>query len=320
MSANVKSDPHPFRHLLALGLIAVGVIPLPLRAAAACDSAIPLVAGETWRDPGSSAGETTCFSVGLEAPGTLVLEVSVPADAPRAILTYVGPDPIETTVPRLLHRSATHLVLTGDPGSHASPLDPPGEAYLVRVEAEDPRQPLPPFRLSVRSVADRFVGSIVKSETDGELEIEPDPLWAAPPIAEPVPAHRHDLAALLAFLAPRLPELCEQGETDDHGDVLLCATALPWSGVVHGEIGNQWGDDVDVFRFHLATLTTVEIRAAGEIELATELYDRHGQRLDFGGARRVRTLMPGTYFVRVEGLGDGAGRYSLSVTSPGPQP
>lgn len=300
MSANVKSDPHTLRILIAIGLIAFGWSPLPLAAAATCDSAIPLAAGDTWRDPGGAPGEAALFSVRPDAPGTLALEASAPSGGPRVTLALVRPEEAGTPASTILHESATCLVLDGVS---------PGGTYLVRVAAEDPRRPLAPFRLSVLFAADRRVGGLSKSETDGELEIEPDPLVAEAPAGR-------GLGGVIARLAPRLCELCAGGESDDHGDGFLCATALSWNRSVSGEIGNDWGDDGDVFRFRLAALVTVEIRAGGDSELVSELYDGHGQRLDVAGGtdpRLVRTLVPGTYFVRVEGRDGAGGRYTLSV-------
>ncbi len=321
MSVEITSRTN--RNPFILGLIAFSLTSIPAHAAhATCDSPIPLTAGETWRDPGSRAGAGSCFSVRLDAAGVLALDIAAPADAPRPRLTFLSPQ-------RTLQQSATSLILAADAGS-----------YRLRVESEDPRQPLPPFRLSTRFVADRRAAAgIDKSEDDSELEIEPDPFTAGPLAAcgskseddseleiEPDPVlagplsvtRPHDLAEVTALLSPRLCELCRPDDADDHGDAFLCATPLAWREKTGGEIGNGQGDDGDVFRFRLDSLTTVKLRARGAAELTAMLYDGHGQRLgtvedDGTGMRLVRTLVAGTYFVRLEGRDGAAGRYSLSV-------
>ncbi len=305
----------------------------------ATDGAIPLAVGETWRDPGAESGASVCFELSQDKAGILVLELvtSTAAPAVRLHLLAAGSEAF-----RHLHQGATRLMLDG-----------PATSHRVCVEAEDPRQPLSPFRLQSRFVAtacaphseksetdgeleidpDPFVAGplfpsaacrLAKSETDGELEIDPDPLWSDPQ-SSALGAESHDLPAVIAQLAPWRPELCGQGEMDDHGDGFLCATTLSWGEGIRGEIGNGWGDDSDVFRFHLSTLTTVELAARGEVELVGEVSDRHGMRLggvDGGlgggvdGLRWVRTLVPGTYFVRLAGRHGAAGSYSLELVSP----
>ncbi len=311
MSATIDILPPTLKNLLILGLVAIalGSTASPLHADRSCASIVPLVAGETWRDPGSDAGDTACFDLDLAADGVLMVEVSAAATAAPVRLSR---DQGATAASRL-RQSATSLVLAARAGSHR-----------LRVEAEDPRQPLPTFVLRSRFLAgakgetdseteidpDPVVAPGDKGETDSETEIDPDPL-AGDPVAS-----LHDLSAPL--LGSRLGALCRQGEVDDHGDGFACATALVWGKRASGEIGNGWGDDGDVFRFRVKALGAVEIEAGGDSELVAELYDRHGQRLDLAvgggdGLRRVRTLAPGVYFLRLEGRDGGAGRYSLAV-------
>jgi hypothetical protein len=89
-----------------------------------------------------------------------------------------------------------------------------------------------------------------------------------------------------------------------------------------GEIANDQDDDVDVYRFQVKTLAPIAIDVRGEAELAVALYDRHGLRLATAGEgdrlRLVRTLVvqtlvPGTYFVRLTGLGGSSGSYSIRL-------
>ena len=152
-----------------------------------------------------------------------------------------------------------------------------------------------------------------------EMEEDPNPLRQS----ESLPGFEddvYDLASVPNVLRKWLDELCAAGELDDHGTAALCATPLRLNEPVAGEIDNPWIDDEDVFRFRLQTLRTVEISTDGPTDTLGELQDRFGQRLggnDDGGRdgnfRLVRTLAPGSYFVRVEGVWAAAGPYSLTV-------
>jgi len=103
---------------------------------------------------------------------------------------------------------------------------------------------------------------------------------------------------------------CRDDANDDHGDTFACATAIG-PGTMAAELENGWGDDEDVFRFRLDEMRSVTIEAPGA---SLGLYDRSGQRLAAeGGAVVVRTLLPGTYFVRVGGGEVGA--YELTLAS-----
>ncbi len=291
MSATIQYLLRTFRNLLTLGLIALGAPQSPLLAdARPCATVVPLAAGETWRDPGRAIGDAVCFDLELDAAGIAALDVATSATAARVRLSLR-----DTAVTRL-KQSTTSLIFAAGAGS-----------YRLRVEAEDPRQGLSSFRLRAS-----FVTGGLKSETDSEIEVDPEPF------ADPI-AGLYDLAGARKALGGQLVELCRQGERDDHADAFACATPLAWNDPVSGEIGNDWGDDVDVFRFRVKTLTAVEIEAQGDPELMAEVYDRHGQRLDLAigdGLRRVRTLAPGAYFLRLEGRDGAAGRYSLRVGPP----
>ncbi len=163
---------------------------------------------------------------------------------------------------------------------------------------------------------------IFKSEEDGELEIEGEGLVAG--CGSPIFKSEEDGEleiegeGLVAGCADRTAEirraLCAVEDGDDHGDTLACAT--PVRCRARGELSNGWGDDADVFRFRLDRWQAVEVATCGGPGARGELLDSAGQRLEDtgdsgGGLRLVRTLGPGTYFVRVSG-GSGGG-YGLTI-------
>ena len=290
-----------FMALAALAPLALpaGATDLP----AACDVAIPLLPTDADRDPGGSPSGTRCYRLDLPAAGLLHLDLSVAGSESRARLALVAEDAM--TLKPLARSTHEWLARSG------------GGVLFLTVAAEDPRRPLPPYRLSSRFAAleksdtdgelepdpDPVTGGCLgdswrKSDTDGELEPDPDPLI----IPGPVTAQR---------------TLCSTTGGDDHGDSLHCAT--PILDRAAGTLANGWGDDVDVFRFRLCAWRTVEVATAGDTDTHGGLYDRSGQRLagdddggDGGNFRLVRTLGPGVYFVRVEGERS-TGPYALEV-------
>ena len=227
----------------------------------------------------------------------------------------------------------------------------PAGTWLVRVHAQDPSRPLPAYRLASRFVeaapsevtwkseedgeleieGDGLIAGcggfgtmafLLKSEEDGELEIEGDGLVAGCGGFATMAFLRKSEEdgeleiegdGLVAGCVDRAAEirraLC--AAEDDHGDTLNCAT--PMRCRIHGELANGWGDDVDAFRFRVDGWRTVAIAARGATR--GELFDAAGQRLDVArgdaGFRLVRTLSPGTYFVRV--AGESEGFYGLEV-------
>lgn len=113
---------------------------------------------------------------------------------------------------------------------------------------------------------------------------------------------------------------CDQGETDDHGDASLCATAIDLDGSDTGQVDNVDGDDEDFFSFVLSAQTSVEVLTTGSTDTYGSLYDEDGQRLDSDddsgtdyNFRIARTLGAGRYFVRVEGASGAEGSYGLEV-------
>lgn len=313
-------------------LIGTALAPATLQAATVspsrteCTSAVPLSPGETWRDSGVWASGS-CFTVDVGETGILVAELLVPATGPRAHLTLLDSD-ASGSIP--LQQSATTVVLAAEPGR-----------YRLGVKADDPAARLGPFRLWL-DLAEPEPGSSLRravgqGERDSELEIEPDPLLATCPAGEELdPRTGRCLPVSTAAAPSRIQPLGPSGSgvlcrraaardtRDDHPDGFSCAGSLTWGTELRGQLANDWGDDHDVFRFEVPSLRPVEIAAQvteGNGELVAELYDRHGQRLELmvgesAGVRTVRTLTPGTYFVRLEGRDNAEGGYSLQVGPP----
>ncbi len=297
--------PTGFRLFFLVGLL---VFSSPLMAAGlggnseAC-SVVPIDPNSSLRATGHEAGEPFLVAVDVPAAGILSLDVTVPTSGPaEPRLGFAGAScgaPQVGPEPALVERSATHLVLV---------VPAPGR-QVFRLAASDPRRSLGDFRLATAFSPDASRRSLTKEgEDEEEIEIEANPL-----VYEGSGGSRP--------LASRLDELCRSGEVDDHGDSFPCATFLVPGRTVAGEIGNGWGDDQDVFVVVLGgspatELWALEIEVAGDV--AGGLYDRSGQRLAAGvgdgGFRIVRTVRPGTYYLRVTG-GDGTaeGFYALNA-------
>ncbi len=272
----------------------------------AAATAVELNSGlRVWDD---NQGEPLLVKLEIPSAGIVSIDVAVPGTAPaEPKLGFVGPGcgaPGVHREPVILERSVTHLVLVAQ---ESGPL-------LFRVASEDPLLPLQELKLRTGFVPDAAPRQPWPKggEDEEEIELEPDPI---------IYAGQDENRSLHA----KLHELCRWGELDDHGDSFTCATLLSPGQDMVGEIGNGWGDDGDVFRFvlggpHETRLRTLAIETTGDLDTFGVLYDRSGQRLDRGDGggsgsnfRIVRTLGPGTYFVRVEGRGGAQGRYALRV-------
>ncbi len=310
-SSSAGLRPTGFRSFFLLGLL---VLSSPLLATGlgggheACNP-VPVDPDGSLRAASDRIGEPFFVAVDVPSVGILSLDVTVPAaarpgSAPAEVkLGFTGPGCGAADAghaPALVERSATHLVLA---------VPAPGP-QVFRLAAADPSLPLGDFRLRTAFSPDGRSRSPDKvGEDEEEIEIEANPLV-------------HEGLGESRPLASRLDELCRSGEVDDHGDSFPCATFLAPGRAVAGEIGNGWGDDQDVFVVVLGgspetELRTLEIEAAGDVDVVGGLYDRAGQRLATGvgdgGFRIVRTVRPGTYYVRVGG-GEGAeGFYALRV-------
>lgn len=117
-------------------------------------------------------------------------------------------------------------------------------------------------------------------------------------------------------------DACHLGVTDDFGDSFLCAAPFVVDDpLVNAEISVPGAtSDYDMFTFTLTSAATVTIESTGSTDVAGSLYDDDGVLLesdDNDGASQnfqiIRSLSPGQYYVRVEGVSDD-GSYTFRVT------
>ncbi len=298
-----------------------------------CATAVPVDVNSSLRIFASEAAMRT-FQIEVPFPGMLTLDVAVQGFAPaEAQLGYLGwacgGPAAEEDAFRVIRQSATSLVVAVRvPGS-----------YLVGVAAQDPLLPLGEFKLRTGFLSETIDGDL-KDEDEGEDEPDPNPqpFYSDPcqgfaagivlkdedegedePDPNPQPSAVYDLPHLTPpALRFELDGACRLGEIDDHGDTFTCATPVCLNQGVGGEIWNGWGDDHDLFMFFLSKQQTVAVETTGSSDTFGGLYDRYGHRLgraDGGGRadnfRIVKTLSPGTYFVRVEGRDGAEGPYTL---------
>ncbi len=300
------------RFSFALLSILLGLSPAVLNAVTqpACDDFVPLLPSETWRDPGTPVG-AACFAITTDHRGVLLLELTQAVGTPSAYIELQSDGP---NAPHILYRTASSLIVALAPGSHP-----------FRVLTADPKLPLLPFRL--RS---GFTAIATKGENDSEIELEPDPTMIGGDFTkgendseielEPDPSLIEPDASVIGLHA-----LCKSASgyegQDDHGDSVACATTIDSGRSVVGELVNGWGDDVDVFRFDVHDLATVEIIAHSDSELVVALLDQHGQRLGSPARtenlRWIRTLAPGSYFLRLDRPSGMDRHYSVRLTSSG---
>lgn len=236
---------------------------------------------ETFRGFAGESGRAELFRLEIPAAGILTLEVAVPITASVSPKLGFLPGDCGELAP-------VARVLTRSP--HRLTLAVPSSgAYFFRTAAQDSNVPLGEYRLDSRFWPATWVKTVLE-------EVDPNP-------ADPVASGCRPIGA------------------DDHADTFTCATLVEWGESISGELGNGWGDDVDVLAFSLDELTTVEIAASGTVETFGALYDRSGQRLASDtdpsdpGFHLAKTLSPGHYWVRVAGEPMMEGSYTLMLTA-----
>ncbi len=131
------------------------------------------------------------------------------------------------------------------------------------------------------------------------------------------PAGEH--SATLTFSAPGVPDrtlsVALTTYVDDHSGSREGATALTLGVPQIGEI--QAAEDSDWFRLDLAAPGTLTVWTTGDLDTFGELHGESGRlRTDHnsgdGANFRIETLvLPGSYWVRVDGLGSRTGAYQL---------
>ncbi len=264
--------------LLLLGFLITGA-PDSVAAAtggpAPCHAATAIELNQRFPGLHTEAGESDCYQIDVRTPGILLLDTAAPGPAPvEPRLGFLGREArSEGKDYALNEQSATRVVVT---------ISKPG-AYFFAVAAQDPRLPLEDYTLTSLFVAEE--ASFLKDEDEGEI----DPILICP--------------------------------TDgDHGDLITCAASLKSEKTLAGALWNTGMADDDYFTFALTTQQTVLIETRGETDTFGGLYDRRGYRLaadDDGGSgdnfRIAKTLVPGRYYVRVEGWGATEGAYTLML-------
>lgn len=297
-----------------------------ITASDACETPQALGARDHIRRVGGFPGETHCYRIELGSPGLWSLDL-VPTElgTAQAILQVV--DSADATsgrpTPRILRRSMDGQLWMAGEGAH-----------FVTVRSEDPRRPLPAYRLDSQFV--QVAMPTDHGDTDGELEIEVEGLATT---CDPRIGMDHgdtdgeleievEGMAVGCGLERGVEGLCALAsgfsKVDEYGDSLLCAAPLT-DGRLVGRLDNGWGDDVDVARLEIRRWQTVQVRADGGQGLQGQLLDANGRQLVVDGAdsgsvqdgsfQWTVTLAPGTYFIRLGGLAEGA--YALSVHGQG---
>ncbi|MCP4664267.1 MAG: hypothetical protein GY856_53460 [bacterium] len=262
---------------LILGLLITGTpdsVPAATDGTAPCSDATAIDLNHRLPGLRTEAGESDCYQIDVRSPGILLLDTATPGRAlVEPRLGFLGR--VEGKEYALNEQSATRVVVT---------ISRPG-AYFFYVAAQDPLLPLDEYTLTSLFVAEE--ASFLKDEDEGEI----DPIL-----------------------------ICPTDGDGDPGDSVACASPLESGENLAGALWNAGMADDDYFTFVLTTQQTVLIETSGETDTFGGLYDRRGYRLaadDDGGNdgnfRIAKTLVPGRYYVRVEGWGADEGAYTLML-------
>ncbi len=303
-----------------LFLLCLLAVPTLTEAQNACAEATWIEPGETVRGLGRAAGKPDCYRLATPGAGLLMLDVAVPAGA--------SAEPLLTlTESRCGFGKSRKLgSLAATPSRRLVAVD--ARDYLICVGAQDPLLRLDDFRLATAFLpVDMDKEEPIEVEPDEykeePIEVEPDEYKEEPIEVEPDEYKEEPIEVEPDEYGTGVPPaLCAEAVRDEHSDFFPCATRLELGRAAAGEITNPWGDDRDVFSFQLSAPETVRIWLSGALEVAAGLYDVRGQQLASAGRaeigsgsalRRVKTLGPGLYFVRIQGERGAEGAYRLEV-------
>ncbi len=285
------------QYLLSLSVLIFSSATTPTSASPQHCSNVPSIGlDETLRGESLQAGEPDCYRVRTPATGLLMFDLAVPgtttAEPRLGLLGAYCERPPRVDV---IERSASHLLVLSD-----------AQELTVCAGAQDPHAELGEYKLRATFLELNDAG-IQKAE---QAEVEPDPFIGCQQKAEQAEVEPD----------PFTGALCRNQDLDDHSDHRMCATAIELGRNIAGEIDNGWGDDHDVFVFELTAAQTVRVESSGAVDTFGGLYDRRGQRLAAAGDggqdanfRLVKTLLPGVYFVRIEGAPWSEGAYALEI-------
>ena len=131
------------------------------------------------------------------------------------------------------------------------------------------------------------------------------------------------------FLSPReirarFYPICGAGQLDDHGDSFACATRVRLGTLAAARLDSE---DFDTFSFRVSKYSEVAIETDGDVDTHGRLFDENGTLLgadDDSGRnanfRLAMTLVPGRYFLRVEGIDASQGPFILTTASSDARP
>ncbi len=126
----------------------------------------------------------------------------------------------------------------------------------------------------------------------------------------------------LTFSAPGVPSqqvtVTVNAYVDDHANTIAAATSLTPDTAIAGNI--QGADDSDWFTFELTAPGTFKVWTTGTLDTMGELHGSTGLLAtsnDFNGGKNFqieRVLLPGRYWVKVDGYSTNTGAYQLEST------
>jgi hypothetical protein len=95
------------------------------------------------------------------------------------------------------------------------------------------------------------------------------------------------------------------------GDDMAPGVRLPNDQPLRGGLNGAELDAVDLYRFSIASRSTLRLTLRTNADFSLELRHEDGDRIASGSGELERRLAPGRYFVAVRALDGAAGRYTL---------